>query len=86
MVDCCCKPNDPCDFHAASCTICVGRCKGHPKRKLQSLSALRDVAMNNIGAYLAKDLHATYKDQGNFSWCEFVLEDGTRVELQVRKM
>lgn len=27
---CCCTPGDPCDYHAATCVVCVGKCKGHP--------------------------------------------------------
>lgn len=31
MPSCICRPNDPCDYHAATCTTCgPSGCSGHP--------------------------------------------------------
>lgn len=27
---CICEENNPCDYHAATCVVCEGKCKGHP--------------------------------------------------------
>lgn len=29
-MSCICKPNDPCDYHLATCIVCSPRCVGHP--------------------------------------------------------
>lgn len=31
-VECICTVGDPCDYHAATCIVCKGGCKGHPCR------------------------------------------------------
>lgn len=30
---CICEPGDPCDYHAATCVVCLnGKCQGHPPK------------------------------------------------------
>jgi len=29
-MSCDCQPNDPCDYHIATCIVCSPRCVGHP--------------------------------------------------------
>lgn len=48
---CICDPGDPCDYHAASCTVCPDRkCQGHPyqDRLNRYLAALQnEIAPND---------------------------------------
>lgn len=34
---CICRVDDPCLYHATTCVICFGGCKGHPKNDEKSI-------------------------------------------------
>lgn len=40
---CICEQDNPCDYHAATCLICVGGCKGHPYQSYQSKKELEEL-------------------------------------------